>query len=126
MLENFAYDTTITTTNNKNLLWVGVSSEREVCDHLLVTVDEAVSIFAPHGILSDLREFIALCALDHAVQYEHISIGLRFEDQYILVQGLFHVQDAVDFESHGLPRPLRGDLAEPTIWIIFCELPAAT
>lgn len=37
VLDNLTQDTTITTANDKNLLWVGVRVHRKMGNHLLVT-----------------------------------------------------------------------------------------
>ena len=63
----------------------------------------------------DLRELIALRALDDAVEDEDVAVRLGLEDEHVLVEGLLDVEDFVDLEGHGLARPLGRDLAEPAI-----------
>ena len=67
-----------------------------------------------HGI-KDVRELVALGALDNTIEDEDVSVSLRLEDKDVLVETLLDVEDAIDLEGHRLARPLRGDLAEPAI-----------
>ena len=62
-----------------------------------------------------IRELVALSALDDTVEDQDVSVGLRLEDEHVLVKGLFDVEDFADLEGHGLTRPLGRDLAEPAI-----------
>ena len=64
----------------------------------------------------DVRELIALSALDDIVQDEDSAVVTALEDEDILVLGLLVVQDLVDLEVHGLTRPHAGLLGEPAIW----------
>lgn len=117
MLDDLTEDTTITTTNDKNLLGVGVGVERKMGDHLLV------------------RELITLGALDDVVEDEDVAVigGLKDEDldftrqhtrtrsavvepqTYILVERLLVVENLLDLEGHSLAGPHVGDLAEPSV-----------
>lgn len=97
VLDNLTEDTTVTTTNDKNLLGVGVRHHGEVGDHLLV------------------GELVALGGLDDVVKDEDHAVVGRLEDEDILVEGLFVVDDLVDLEGHGLTGPHVVDLAEPAI-----------
>jgi len=62
-----------------------------------------------------LRELVAFRALYNTIENQDIAVCLGLEDEDVLVEGFFDVEDFVDFESHGLARPLGRDLAEPTI-----------
>jgi len=97
VLDNLTEDTTVTTANDKNLLWVWVRVHCEVGDHLLV------------------GELVALGALDDVVEDEDHAVVGRLENEDILVLGLFVVDDLVDLEGHSLTRPHVGDFAEPAI-----------
>ena len=61
------------------------------------------------------REFIPFGTLDYIVENENGAVVGGFEDQNVLVFGLFVVQDLVYFEGHGLPRPHVGDFTKPAI-----------
>lgn len=97
VLDDLTEYTTVTTANDKNLLWVWVRVHGEVGDHLLV------------------RELVALGALDDVVENEDHAVVGRLEDEDVLVLGLFVVDDLVDLEGHSLTRPHVRDLAEPAI-----------
>ena len=97
VLDNLTEDTTITTANDKNLLWVWVRVHGEVGDHLLV------------------GELVALGALDDVVKDEDHAVIGRLEDENILVLRLFVVNNLVDLEGHSLTRPHLGDFTEPAI-----------
>jgi len=97
VLDNLTEDTTITTANDKNLLWVWVRVHGEVGDHLLV------------------GELVALGALDDVVKDEDHAVVGRLEDENILVLRLFVVNNLVDLEGHSLTRPHVGDFTEPAI-----------
>jgi hypothetical protein len=98
VLDNLAQDTTVTTTDDENLLGVGVGVQSQVGDHLLV------------------GELITLGALDDVVQNEDGTVVAGVEDQDVLVLGLLVVQDTVNLEAHGLARPHAGLLGEPAIY----------
>lgn len=97
MLDDLTEDTAITTTDDEDLLGVGVGVHGEVGDHLLV------------------GELITLGALDDIVEDEDVAMVSGLEDQDILVQALLVVEDLLDLEGHGLAGPHVGDLAEPAI-----------
>ena len=63
-----------------------------------------------------IRELVALGALNDTVENQDVSVGLRLENENVLVKGLFDVEDLADLEGHGLTRPLGRDLAEPAIY----------
>lgn len=98
VLDDLTEDTTVTATNDENLLGVGVGVHGEVSDHLLV------------------GELIALGALDNVVQDENGTVVTALEDEDILVLGLLVVNDLVDLEAHGLTGPHAGLLREPAIY----------
>lgn len=65
--------------------------------------------------MSDIRELVPFSALDNTIEDQDIAVGLRFEDENVLIKRFFDVQDLIDLQGHGLTRPLRGDFTEPTI-----------
>jgi hypothetical protein len=67
------------------------------------------------GVGGSVRELITLGALYDIVKHEHGAVVAGFEDEDVLVLGLFVVEDLVHFEGHCLARPHVGDLAEPAI-----------
>jgi hypothetical protein len=100
VLEGLTDDTTVTATDDKDLLGVGVRVDGEVGDHLLVPV-----VLVSHNTLSYRplgdsrsdgsgiyrcysRELVTLRDLDGAVKDEDVAVGLRLEDEDILVAGL--------------------------------------
>jgi len=97
VLDDFAQNTAITTTDDEHLLGVGVRVHGEVGDHLLV------------------GELVALSALNDIVENENVAVVAALEDEDVLVLGLFVVQDLVNLEAHGLARPHIGALGEPAI-----------
>lgn len=101
VLDDLTEDTTVTTTDDEDLLGVGVGVHGQVGDHLLV------------------RELVALGALDDIVEDEDHAVVGRLEDEDILVLGLLVVDDLVDLEGHGLAGPHVGDLAEPAICLVY-------
>ncbi len=84
VLDDLAQDTAITTTNDQDLLGVGVGVHGQVGDHFLV------------------RELVTLGALDDVVQDQDGAIVGGLEDQDILVLALLVVEDLLDLEGHGL------------------------
>jgi hypothetical protein len=85
VLEHFSHNTTITSTNNKHLLRVGVTCHRKVADHLLVTtlwsdlsLRLKVSCYA--------RKFVAFSALNYTVQSKDVAIRLGIEDEDVLIE----------------------------------------
>lgn len=84
VLDNLTEDTTVTATNDEDLLGVGVGVEGKVGNHLLV------------------GELIALGALDDIVEDEDVAIVGGLENKHILVLALLVMQDLLDLEGHGL------------------------
>ena len=105
VLDDLTEDTSVTSTNDQDLLGVGVGVHGEVGDHLLV------------------GELIALSALDNVVQDENGTVVAALEDEDILVLGLLVVDDLVNLEAHGLAGPHAGLLREPAIcrWTSACS-----
>lgn len=97
MLDDLTEDTSITTTDDEDLLWVGVRVHGQVGDHLLVC------------------ELIALSALNDVVEDEDVSVVGGLEDEDVLVLGLLVVEDILDLEGHSLSWPHVGDLTEPSV-----------
>ncbi len=88
VLDNLTENTTVTTADNENTLRVGVGSERNVGNHLLV------------------GEFVTLGSLDDTVKDENVAEGGGLEDEDILEKRLLVVEDALNLEAHGLTGPL--------------------
>lgn len=84
VLDDLTEDTTVTATDDQDLLGVGVGEHGQVGDHLLV------------------RELVVLGALDDIIQDQHVAVLLGLEDQDVLVLGLLVVEDLLDLQSHGL------------------------
>ena len=97
VLDDLSQDTSITTTDNENLLWLWVRVHGQVSDHLLV------------------GKLVALGGLDDVVKHEYHAVVAGLEDEDILVLGLLVVHNLVDFQCHGLTGPHWADLAEPAI-----------
>lgn len=97
VLDDLAQNTSITTTNDQDLLRVWVGEHGQVGNHLLVC------------------KLVALSALDDIIEHQDISIIGRLEDEDILILALLMVEDLLDLEGHCLARPHLGDLAEPAI-----------
>ena len=97
VLDDLTEDTTVTTTDDEDLLGVGVGVHGQVSDHLLV------------------GELITLGALDNVVQDKDTAVVGGLEDEDILVLGLLVVQDLLNLEVHGLTGPHAGLLGEPSI-----------
>lgn len=84
MLDDLTENTTVTTTDDKDLLGVGVGVEGKVGDHLLV------------------GELIALGSLNNVVEDEDVAVVGGLEEKHILVLALLVVEDLVDLEGHSL------------------------
>jgi hypothetical protein len=69
----------------------------------------------------DIRELIALGALDDVVENKYGAVVGRFENEDVLVLALLVVKNFLNLEGHGLAGPHAGDLAEPAIYC-DCEL----
>ena len=65
--------------------------------------------------MGSVRKFIPLGALYDVIEHKHGAMVAGFEDEDVLVFGLFVVEDLVHFESHGLAWPHVRDFAEPAI-----------
>lgn len=98
VFDDLTENTTVTTTNDKNLLGAGVGVHGEMSDHLLV------------------GELVAFGALNDVVENEDHAVVGGLKDKHILVLGLFVMNDLVNLEGHGLARPHVGDLTEPAIY----------
>jgi hypothetical protein len=88
VFEDFTDDAAVSAANDEDRFWVWVGCEGEMCDHFLV------------------GEFIALCALNRAIEDEDVAVRFGLEDEDVLICAFFDVEDALDAEGHGLPRPL--------------------
>jgi hypothetical protein len=98
MLDDFTQHTSIATTDDQNLLWVGMGVHRQVGNHLLVW------------------ELVSLGTLDDVVKDQDSSVVGGLEDKHILVLALLVMYNLLNLESHSLAGPHLGDLAEPAIW----------
>ena len=63
------------------------------------------------------RKFIALRTLNGIVKNKYSPMIARLEDENVLKFRLFVMQDAVDFEGHGLAWPQATNLSKPAIWM---------
>jgi hypothetical protein len=83
MLDNLSKDTSVTTTNNQDLLWVWVGVHGQVGDHLLVAARFFASVSESSSLCGgmNLRELVSLSGLDDAVENKNISVVGGFEDQ---------------------------------------------
>ena len=77
VLEDFTNDTTVTASDDQDILGVGVRCEGEMGNHLLVPGMRS-------GWGDDLRKFVSLGTLNDVVKDEDVSIGFRFEDENVL------------------------------------------
>lgn len=115
VLDNFAEDTTVTTANNEDVLRVGMRVHGKVSDHLLVAIANSVSLFSMRLPDVDVRELVALGALDDVVEDEDHAVVGGLEDEDILVLALLVVDHLLNLKGHSLTRPHAGDLTEPAI-----------
>jgi hypothetical protein len=116
VLDDFTEDTTVTTADDEDVFGVGVGVHGKVSDHLLVAVPMSVTLSVLIRFRKDVRELIALSALDDVVENEDHAVVGGLEDEDVLVQALLVVDDLLDLEGHGLTRPHAGDLTEPAIY----------
>jgi len=84
VLDDLTEDTTVTTTNDKDLLGVGVGVEGQVGNHLLV------------------GELIALGGLDDVVEDKDVAEVGGLEDEDVLVLALLVGEDLLNAEGHGM------------------------
>ena len=66
-------------------------------------------------VVGHVRELVAFGALYDPIENQDVTVRLGLEDEDVLVERSFDVENFVDLESHGLARPLGRDLPEPTI-----------
>ena len=76
--------------------------------------------------VKDVRELVAPGALDDTIEDKDVSVGLGLEDEDVLVERLFDVQDLADLEGHGLAWPLGGNFTEPAVCTRELEVSRAT
>jgi len=100
VLDDLTKDTAVTTTDNKDVLGVGVGVHGKVGNHLLV------------------GELVTLSALNDVVKDKNHAVVGRLEDENVLVQALLVVKNLLDLEGHSLTRPHARDLTEPAICAI--------
>lgn len=115
VLQDLSDDATITASDDEHFFRVRVGCEREMCDHLLVPISLYISSRNVTSLGGDVRELVALSALYDTIENQDVTVCLGLEDEDVLVERFFNVEDFVDPESHGLSRPLGRDLPEPTI-----------
>ena len=118
VLDDLTKDTAVTTTDNKDVLGVGVGVHGEVGDHLLVAVITSAISSTLQWLREDIRELVTLSALNDVVKDENHAVvgGLEYEN--VLVQALLVVKNLLDLEGHSLTRPHARDLTEPAICAI--------
>jgi hypothetical protein len=117
VLDNFAENTAVTTADDKDLLGVGVGVHGEVGDHFLVSTEKLISMRTDFNEWSneDVREFIALSALNDIVQNQDSAVVTALKDENVLVLRFLVVEDFLDLEGHGLTGPHVRGLGEPAI-----------
>jgi hypothetical protein len=115
VLDDLTEDTTVTTANDENVLGVGVGVHGKVGDHLLVAATMSITLSSIQLLSINIRELIALGALDDVVEDKDHAVVGGLEDEDILVLALLVVDDLLDLEGHSLTRPHAGDLTEPAI-----------
>lgn len=118
VLDDLAENTAVTTADDEDLLGVGVGVHGEVGDHFLVSMQENISMrtnFQRAEVNEDVREFIALGALNDIVQNEDGAMVAALEDENVLVLRFLVVEDFLDLEGHGLTGPHVRGLGEPAI-----------
>jgi hypothetical protein len=64
------------------------------------------------------RDFITFGALDDTIEHEHVSVGVGLEDEHVLIQRLFDVEDLDHLETRRLAGPKDLLLSEPAIFEI--------
>lgn len=66
-------------------------------------------------LIGYLRVLVAFSALNHTIEDQHIAVCFGFEDEYVLVSRALDMKYPYNFESHGLPWPVRIDFKEPAV-----------
>lgn len=84
VLDNLSENTTVTATDDEDLLGVGVGVHGQVADHLLV------------------GELVALSNLNDVVQDQDVAVVGGLEDEDILVLALLVVENLVNAKGHSL------------------------
>jgi hypothetical protein len=84
VLDNLSENTAITTTDDEDLLRVGVRVQGQMGNHLLV------------------GKLVALSALDDVVEDQNVAIVGGLENEDILVLALLVVQHLLDLQRHRL------------------------
>jgi hypothetical protein len=97
MLAHLSQHTTISSTNDENLLRLLLGKHGQMSNHFLV------------------RELIALSHLNHSIKNEHNAISLGLEDQDVLELTLSVEKHLFDFNAEALAGPHDLLLGEPTI-----------
>lgn len=77
---------------------------------------ELIPILIDDDDKENSRKLISFGTLNNAIQHQHVSVCCRLKNKYILEERFFRVQDFIDFQCHGLTRPLRRDFTKPAIW----------
>jgi hypothetical protein len=121
MFENFTHYTAISTSDYKDLFWVGMTCHWQMGDHLLIPAIFR-SVWDAWKGNNNSRKFVPFGALYYTIQYQDVPVCFRFKNKDILVQGLFDVQYFHNFQRHRLTRPLGGDLSEPSIYSLVNNL----
>ena len=116
VLDDLTEDTTVTTANDKNVLGVRVRVHGKVGDHLLVAMTMSIILSFMRLLGVNVRELVALSALNDVVEHKNHTVVGGLEDEDILVLALLVVDDLLDLEGHGLTGPHAGDLTEPAIY----------
>lgn len=99
VLKDFTKNTTVTTTNDEDLLRVGVRIESKMSDHFLV------------------RKLVSFSGLDNTIQNKNVAVVSGFENENVLILGLGSVEDLLNSKSHSLtgPHGIR-NFTEPSVF----------
>jgi hypothetical protein len=101
VLDNLTQDAAVTTADDQDLLRVGVGVHGQVSDHLLVAISLSASDSSASLCSYNVRELVALSALDDVVEDKDHAVVGRLEDEDVLVLALLVVDDLLDLEGHG-------------------------